>query len=124
MERDMALVRQILKEAERADGPLDAAGLVADGWTFETVAHHVQVMADYSLVSASVVRDANGEPVRATVRSLTWEGHDFLDAVRDERVWVRVREAVAGSAGSVAFDTMKRLAGRVAEGLVSVHLGL
>lgn len=124
MKRDMSLVRHILKETERADGPLDAETLVTSEWSFETVAYHVEIMTDRGLIDGSVIRDANNTPVRGFVRSLTWEGCDFLDAVRDERVWSRTKRAVADAAGSATFDVVKATAVAIATRLIAAGAGL
>jgi len=42
-------------------------------------------------------------------RKLTWEGHDYLDAVRDPQVWHKTKEAT-NKVGSWTFDIVKELA--------------
>ena len=43
-------------------------------------------------------------------KSLTWEGHEFLDAVRHETVWAKTKEVVKSKGGSVSFEVLKELA--------------
>ena len=43
-------------------------------------------------------------------KSLKWEGHEFLDTVRNETVWAKTKEVVKSKGGSVAFAVLKELA--------------
>jgi hypothetical protein len=98
MRLDMDLVRRILMELEASDLPL-AASVFADGRvTVEQAAYHIEIMAQAGLLRATVTRDLSGG-VDAVAESLTWEGQDFLDAVRSDRVW---SEVVAAGATGIA----------------------
>jgi len=39
---------------------------------------------------------------------LTWAGHDFLDAARNERAWEFAKRSIS-KVGTVAFDVTKAL---------------
>lgn len=49
-------------------------------------------------------------PIAATISSLTWNGHEFLDNVRNDTVWAKLKRAVAEKGGAVSFDVLKALA--------------
>ena len=49
------------------------------------------------------------------IRGLKWDGHDFLDAIRSESVWRRVREKLAEQGGSSAIELVKQLALEIAK---------
>jgi hypothetical protein len=51
---------------------------------------------------------------------LTWAGHDFLDAARDDALWRQATEKVTAQVGSVAFEVLKA----VLSDLASRALGL
>ena len=42
-------------------------------------------------------------------RRLTWAGHDYLDAVRDPKIWHKTKEAT-DKVGSWTFEIVKELA--------------
>jgi hypothetical protein len=44
-----------------------------------------------------------------TFRRLTWEGHEFLDAVRDPEVWTQTKKG-AEEVKAFTFDLLKDLA--------------
>jgi hypothetical protein len=60
--------------------------------------------------AAGFIDDANMRPMHGIgLRSLTWEGYDFLDSVRDPVIWSRTKKG-AIEAGGFTFDLLKDLA--------------
>ena len=51
---------------------------------------------------------------------MTWEGHEFLDAVRSDTVWAQVKQKAAEQGGSLPLELVKLLA----NALLKKHLGL
>ena len=45
---------------------------------------------------------------------LTWQGHEFIGKVKDERVWERVKNIVASKGGALTFDVVSEIAKRIA----------
>ena len=43
------------------------------------------------------------------VRGLTWNGHDFLDSIRDPKIWAKTKSGAA-AAGGFTVDLLKDLA--------------
>lgn len=109
MKRDLDLVRTILKEIESRPAGDFARGLPIDGRVQAEVDEHVRIMIDAGLL--------DGQPKTMTlhgyhptvIRGLSWHGHDFLDAARDDSIWKKVREKVVKAAGSMAFDVVVEL---------------
>lgn len=123
MKRDLDLVRSILVYVEKAERDVDAESLVTDRWPLETVSYHVRLMAHHGLLDLSQdVLDMNGETVALSVSGLTWDGQDYLEAVRDNRVWNRTKKAVSEAVGSTTFEVVKQAAVMVATGLVKAKL--
>jgi hypothetical protein len=48
------------------------------------------------------------------VHRLTWQGHDLLDAIRNDQVWAQTKTTVIEIVGSVAVDVLKNIAGHIA----------
>jgi hypothetical protein len=53
-------------------------------------------------------------------KNLTWEGHEFLDAARNETVWNSTKETAKQYGGSIPLELMKGLLMKAA----SSYLGL
>lgn len=99
MKRDMDLVRELLLklEAEPFDGnlwSLDPDGLGIGGRTHEDIAYHLVLLIDGGLLDGE--RELSGGFV---ARKLTWAGHDFLDSVRDPKIWRTTKERVKEAGG-------------------------
>lgn len=110
MKRDDDLIRQLLFEAEaRPDGVVLFEGMVLIAPSEEAAkrAHHAKLLEDagyFAQVSKAGFR-------------LTNSGHDWLQAVRDDTIWSRTKEA-AGKAGGVGLSVM----GSIAMGYVKQKL--
>jgi hypothetical protein len=117
MKRDMDLVRELLLklEAEPLDGDLysvDPEGLGITGRTHEEIAYHMVLLIDGGLLDAE--RDMSGQ---FAARKLTWAGHDFLDSVRDPKIWRATKDRVKQAGGF----TVEILAG-VAKEIIAHNL--
>lgn len=49
---------------------------------------------------------------------LTPKGRDYLDSIRDEKVWQKVKERIRENAGTISMDIVKNLAVKIAEGFI------
>ena len=109
MKRDMELVRKILLETEAAShSPIEWIVLNIEGYDPACISYHVKIMKEAGLIDAenlTTLSHFEWQP-----KSLTWEGHEFLDAVRNETVWAKTQEVVKSKGGSVSFEVLKELA--------------
>lgn len=126
MKRDMDLVRGILLLAEGAEGPVDKGAITsAFGCTDEQAVFHVELMASHGLVDARVRRVTSGAAAAVvSVSGLTWDGFDYLDAIRSADVWTRAKGAIAEAVGDAPLAVIKSVCTALAERLVMERLGL
>lgn len=123
MQRDLDLVRLILMRVEGADGPLALRDFASDAYTDAVVVYHLRLMQNRGLIDASFTAEWSGAVVRATVSGLTWEGADYLDAIRDDGLWRKTKEALKSS-GAVTFGAVKEIAVAVAVASAKAMLGI
>jgi len=129
--RDMNLIRNLLLEIEGGrnvfvlldqetaealgapspDQPLSAAEVR----TFE---YHLTLLADAKFIALS--RRSGGYWL---VDGISWEGHDFLDSVRDPQIW-KLTKAGAECAGGFSVEMLKALAKGILKTQVEKHSGL
>lgn len=100
MRRDMELIRELLFELEGGGGVRKL-----DGWDDATLMAHMRLLIEAGLLHGSV--QAGGG---INFDALTWAGHDFLAAVRQDTVWAHIRKRLAATGGGIAFDAIKQLA--------------
>lgn len=125
MKRDLDLVRSILMYVENANDEVDADDMATERWPIETVAYHVRLMAHHGLVDVSRdARDMNGDTIELIVAGITWDGQDYLDSIREPKVWGRVKKTLAGTVGSTTLDVVRQTASMVALAMVREGLGI
>lgn len=121
MRRDMDLIRQILLEIEEHSG--NAENLYIKGYSHEQIAYHVYLLHDAGLVKAKILYGMGSvNPVSYTVFSMTWMGHEFLDACRDEGIWQKMKEIVEEQVKSAPFKILKGVLFKLVESKVSLAI--
>jgi hypothetical protein len=112
MKRDMELVRKIVFALEGFEHGQLLAMLPVDGYTEEQVLYHAYIMKQAGLLEGSACRTLNTPGVKPS--NLTWDGHDFADAARNDAMWNQAKSKIAATVGTVAIsvliDYLKQLA--------------
>lgn len=108
MKRDMDLVRKILLAVEASDRPLDSSLIRIAGYTGEGITEHMRLLNEAGLVEGISAYSVEHRLKWIELR-LTWSGHDFLDAARNESVWVETVAEVRKKTGAVPFEVLKGL---------------
>jgi len=123
MKRDMDLVRKLLlalEERQASESSLRTLPGVDDA----TVWYHLRIMKEAGLIEAAVSTSKQaGYVPRVTAYWLTWDGHEFLDATREESMWNRVKQA-GKDAGAFSFRTLRDTAIALATAAVKKKLKL
>lgn len=109
MKRDMDLIRRMLLAAEEATTPIPDTAFADAEHTRALVAHNIEIMRQAGLVKATGSSDLSGNSF-ATIESVTWAGHEFADAVRNDTIWSRTKQQVASTAGAATLDIVKQVA--------------
>lgn len=106
MKRDPDLIRDLMLALEAEEGAeLLHVPLVA-GYSRARIDHHFRLLIEAGLASAGHV---SSDGRRWVAVRLTWLGHDYLDTIRDRRVWKQTKAAMK-RAGFWSLDTMGSIA--------------
>ena len=109
MTRDWNLIRKILIRMEQE--PSARYELRASDWPdydTEVVDYHLHLMKEACLIegecveSKSVVRSCR-------VRTITWEGHELLDTIRRDTVWLKIKQTAIDKGLDLTFDLIPKL---------------
>ena len=106
MKRDMDLVRKILMVCADHEHGFAPRALQIEGYSEEQVGHHAYLMLEAGLVKGVDVTPKHATSPQASVTSITWDGHEFLEASRDEGLWSKAKKA-AGSSGGMVLEVLK-----------------
>lgn len=103
MRRDSDLIRTILLSVE-AEPRCEVFSLSRiTGYADDAVHFHTRLLVEKGFLRTYFPDRSDGQPWLCI--RLTWEGYDFLDAVRDPVIWRRVKHA-AGKAGLWSIETL------------------
>jgi hypothetical protein len=112
MKRDMDFVRELLLYIEKATP-------ARNGWINVSIpdrpqteiAYHLQLMTEAGLIQTQHVRTRGSDDWYPT--TITWSGHDFLDAARNDSIWnkakLKLMEAGTGATLSILKELLVRL---------------
>jgi hypothetical protein len=109
MKRDMDLVRSIVLAIEEAPNGYAPNPLDVPGHTEEEIGYHVHIMMEAGLVRAHDVTSMGDSSPQAIASSLTWAGHEFADASRDDSRWSTAKDLAVKKAGSVTVEVLTKL---------------
>ena len=116
MQRDMDLVRKLLLQVEKTDSTDGIPDV--DGYETLTVAHHIWLLIDAGLIHGTKIDYGSGHLPQGNYTCITWAGHDFLNAARNETTWRKAMVAVKQNAGTVTFQVLKLLLESYQKGLL------
>jgi hypothetical protein len=86
MKRDMELVRLLLLHYE-AGSP--SAGL--ENYSKQAIIYNLVLMKDAGMIEAHFIEGNDVLPDEVMDVRLTWAGHDFLDAARNDTIWHKAK---------------------------------
>jgi hypothetical protein len=107
MKRDFDLIREILLKIEEKESATGWIDLYIEGYTQEQISYHVKLLAEADFLDARDASTHDGicwKPI-----SLTWQGHDFLDAARDAKIWKKAKSTLTSKIQSFTFEVLKGL---------------
>lgn len=119
MKRDLDLIRKMLLAAEEAPSGF-APKFEFEGYTDAQIGYHSYLLIDAGLASGADVTTHGSDGPEALLSSLTWEGHEFIDAARDESRWNKAKSIVAEKGGGVTLDVLKALLVKLAKGALGL----
>ena len=107
MKRDLDLVRRILfriEESGEGAGASRFTDFVEEGCEVSSIHYHVRLLKDAGLIDADELVPGQWWPER-----MTWAGHEFLDAARNDELWNDVKRQVLQGGGSAPFALVHEL---------------
>lgn len=110
MKRDPDLVRDILLAIEATPKDSLMKEVLPDRDQRE-VNYHLIMLAEAGYIRFEASRSSSNPDrlIEVWPFGLTWDGHDFLDTVRDPKIWAQTKDG-ALAAGGFTFDLLKDLA--------------
>ena len=107
MKREWDLVRSVLLRLEGAPaGTMVMATDFGPDYDDQIVSYHMAMMKDAGLIDARVMV-GQGVYMRGIALALKWEGHEFLDGIRKDESWDKVKSTAKSKGVDRTFDVIK-----------------
>lgn len=115
MERNWDTVRELLlataalepsKDLTLGDYPKERA---------HEVSYHVQMLTNAGMLDATISQTLSRDAKHFFVRSLTWEGNEFLDSIREKNVWERTKSTISEQGGAMTLGIIQAVATGIAK---------
>jgi len=100
----MNLIRLLLLEVEGEDPKPDVSA-----YTQEQQIYHSALLIEAGLVHGIIRTGSSGQPNGIVMHRLTWAGHEFLDAARNDTIWHKAGERIKKSGVDVTVSVLKEL---------------
>ena len=113
MKRDMELIRELLLFFEEKTGPehVGPGEIEIGGYDPLAIHHHVLLLCEAGLLTCERITSSTTPErlVDALPFDLSWEGHEFLDAARDETIWSKAKELLKDKGMTVGLAVLQAL---------------
>jgi hypothetical protein len=109
MKRDIDLIRLILEHVE-SKTDTSSEPIAIENYSEDEINYNAQLLTSAGYLEAEVLGYGG-----VFVKSLTFEGHDFLDAARDKNVWKSAKEKILKHGGSFTMDLLKSVLVEIAK---------
>ena len=109
MKRDMDLCRKILFAIEEQYVDTALYGLEVEGYSIQQVAYHCKILHDAGLISNYKGYFASNRLYDFAVGSLTWDGHEFLDKIRQDTIWNKTKDVITQKGLPMVLDVVKEI---------------
>lgn len=114
MKRDLDFIRAILLKIEDSDTDVYPNSLVDDAHSIVDVNHHLKLLLDVNYIEAMDATTLAGECY--IVRRITMSGYDYLDNIRSDTIWRKVKDKltkITGGTATAALDVVKTVAATI-----------
>jgi hypothetical protein len=120
MKVDYDLIRYMLLKIEESDVDtlLDVSYFVNDQYSKEQIFYHLQLLLDCSYVEARLLVAVDVKDFK--IIRMTMQGHQYLDSIRDSKIWNDTLNLIKKHTGSISLDIVKLVATK----LIQTNLGL
>jgi len=106
-------IREILlaieKDKKDEKDPLGWIDIALPNRSRKEVAYHVMLLHKAGLITAQDLCTMGTDGFDWRPKSLTWQGHEFLEAARNDAIWRKAVGKMVEVTGGVSLDVLKDL---------------
>ena len=109
MKRDWDAIRDILLAIEERESDNNDPLLIEASYTDNQIVYHLELLLEANLINGERVTLGLG-PESFHIKRLSWDGHQFLDAIRENSTWSKTKKKVTESGVGLTFEIIKAVA--------------
>jgi DNA-binding transcriptional ArsR family regulator len=117
MKRDFDLIREILLDVEKNAKYNEMYFPKIIGYTDDEINYNIKLLLDAGLVE--MYKEPKTVFYHNFIRSITYKGHEFLDSIRVDNIWVKTRKTALEKTGTLTFEIIKTVSSQIIKSLIS-----
>jgi predicted transcriptional regulator len=118
MKRDLDLIRQILQILEEDPSPV-MKSVKVENRSDDEINYHLDKLIEAGYISTKPLSVAGQNKIHTQI-TLTWNGHEFLNASRSDTTWEKAKEKAAKIVGEVPLSVIME----ILTAIIKANLGL
>lgn len=119
MKRNWETIRELLSKVEECTAPTDTVRLNSfPSERAAEISYHMSLLIEAGLVNGQESKTIGPAIKDFIAQRLTWEGHEFLDAIRSDTVWQKTKKRFVEQGISMTFELVKAVAKEAAVSLI------
>jgi hypothetical protein len=118
MIKNWTIIRDILLRLEATSTPNTALNANQfSEYSEQEVAYNMRLLSEAGYIKANILESKSGDGhiAAALARSLTNAGHDLLDTIRNDTVWVKIQDTFKSKGIDMTFDLVITAGKKIAE---------
>ena len=117
MKRDWDIIRDILINLDEKGSEKHYLTLTDfPGKPKAEISYNVEILLEADLIYGQMLETIGPETNNFVARRLTWSGHEFLDAIRSDKVWIETKETILKKGICMTIDLVSSVATSIAKG--------
>lgn len=124
MRRNWEIIRELLTKVEKCALPTDIVRLCDFPQECHAeISYHMALLIEAGLIKGQIVQTIGLDIKDFLVQKLTWQGHEFIDAIRSDTIWQKTKSKFTEKGISMTFDLVQAVAKEAAASLMNAVLG-
>lgn len=99
---------------------LESDSFRVKSYSSSEITYTLDKLIEAKFVNGEILRNISGE-ASAFAESLTWDGHKFLDNIRDDGVWKETKSIIS-KLSSVSIGIISTVSSQVITNLINKHM--
>lgn len=121
MKRDLDLIRHILVTIESSDSnKITIEDFVTTEYSPELISNHIRLLLDVDYIEARDVSTLGSTYRQFLIRRITMQGYEYLDSIRDPKVWSETKLKLSQATSSISLEVVKTIASKVILGMLGI----